>query len=61
MKAGAVVALLVAAFVVGLCVRSYGVPGRTANGGVVVSTPWWNGGVELWGHPGLFDCRDTGC
>lgn len=53
--------LVLTAFVVGLCVHSYGVPGRTANGGIGISTPWFNVGIEVWGHPGFFNCSDTGC
>jgi hypothetical protein len=45
--------------VVGI-LHTYGVVG-SANGGITVSVPGFNGGLELWGSPGFFDCRDTGC
>ena len=57
----AIALLLVTAFFVGMCCRTYGVPGQTENGGVIVSTPWFAGGIEIWGHPGFFDCNRGGC
>jgi hypothetical protein len=45
--------------VVGI-LHTYGVVG-SANGGITVSVPGFNGGLELWGSPGFFGCRDTGC
>jgi hypothetical protein len=50
---GAVLLLL---SVVGI-LHTYGVVGL-ANGGITVSVPGFNGGLELWGAPGFFDCRD---
>lgn len=35
--------------------HTYGVPGRTANGGVVIGDCYhWDAGLELWGRPGFF-------
>lgn len=53
--------VVVTAFFIGMCVRSYGVIGHTQNGGFVVTTPWFNGGVEIWGTPGFFNCNNTDC
>lgn len=48
--------MLIGAFFVGMCVHSYGVPGHTQNGGFTLQTPWFSGGVEIWGSPGFFSC-----
>lgn len=57
----AIAALLLTAFFVGMCVRTYGVPGQTQNGGYVVTVPGFSGGVEIWGTPGVFNCNSGGC
>lgn len=54
---------LLVALLLALALGVVGVYGAVGspNGGITVSVSGYSGGVELWGAPGFFDCRVTGC